>query len=277
MKINHRRTAVFQFSSCMSRSGVRLGALPWVLTCAATVGICVLSCLERDVLPLVGLLLIGLVWLRASRIAATVGSDGISLLRPWRSSFVAYSTIADIEFGDGEIVIALNDRRSLRMSFPRTRWSRLFPAGLAPADRTGEFATLVRHHLHERRAATQSTGVLPPRLARAGRPVKRWMADLRGMLGVSGGYRELAIVRENLWCIVENAGVVACARAAAAAALQDKLDERERYRLRATARACAEPDLRNALEAAAASDDARLTRALASLSTVGSRRRERCC
>jgi hypothetical protein len=75
--------------------------------------------------------------------------------------------------------------------------------------------------------------------------------DLARRAGGAADYRAPALTREQLWEIVEGAEHRANGRTAAARALATSGDRDERARLRVAAEHCAEPALRQELEALA--------------------------
>jgi hypothetical protein len=83
----------------------------------------------------------------------------------------------------------------------------------------------------------------------------------RGEAGLSGR----PVSTEQLWQIFESGAADSEARAGAAIALRERLDESCRRRLRVVAATTASPKLRTAIESAASDDDASLEEALAAL------------
>jgi hypothetical protein len=100
-------------------------------------------------------------------------------------------------------------------------------------------------------------------LARRGREHRDWVSSLRGLVE-RASHRTAAVPAATLWRIVEDSSGEPVARAAAAVALQPHLGAADRERLGRAARATAAPQLRIALEAAAAGgDDDAMAEALA--------------
>ncbi len=81
-------------------------------------------------------------------------------------------------------------------------------------------------------------------LARGTRPVAQWIDDMRAIGASAAGYRGIALSRERLWSILENAASESSAREGAALALGDSLDDRERGRLASALAASVSPRLR---------------------------------
>jgi hypothetical protein len=102
-------------------------------------------------------------------------------------------------------------------------------------------------------------------LDRRSRSVPAWREDLRALLAVEGsGYRGAALGPDQLAEVVEDAGAPTERRVAAAVALSGKGDEEARRRVRVAVEACADQDLRAALEHAAEGEieEAELHRAM---------------
>jgi hypothetical protein len=100
-------------------------------------------------------------------------------------------------------------------------------------------------------------------LARKGRSGAAWVTSLRALgEGANVGPREAPVEPARLWRIAENPIAPAELRAGAATVLAGKLDDEGKQRLRIAAEDTASPELRAALEAAAAGDEAALAEAL---------------
>jgi len=185
----------------------------------------------------------------------TVGSDGVRITRPFgKEVFIAYGDVARAEactyWLRPSILIALRSGVTLQLAWQNR--------GLR--DRTVERDELVRRLDAEARAPRAS----PPAaalFARSG-PVGDWIRRVRS-LPRDASYR--GVTPDMLWALVESPAAEPTARAGAAAALAESLDDEGRVRLRVAAEACAEPRLRVALEAAADDDDDVLTEALGRL------------
>jgi hypothetical protein len=106
-----------------------------------------------------------------------------------------------------------------------------------------------------------------PLLERRGRSPAEWLRAVRGLgSGANADHRTAPVRPETLWRIVEDPTAGPEARAGAAVALQERLDDEGRTRLRIAALSADTPGLRLALEAAAAeADDAELEGALEEL------------
>ena len=115
------------------------------------------------------------------------------------------------------------------------------------------------------RGQSRVSAVQLAELDRRSRSVSAWRDDLRALLAVEGsGYRGAALGPDQLAEVVEDAGAPTERRVAAAVALSGKGDEESRRRVRVAVEACADRDLRAALEHAAEGEieEAELHRAM---------------
>jgi hypothetical protein len=190
----------------------------------------------------------------------TVGGDGVLLEWLGTARFVAWGSVAAIESLDGSVVLALRNpgqrpQRSthgspqrgaswltLRLSydhechFSERRW---MVDGLQAAWRD-----------YCLRASRQDEGATRLFGTAGGRTVD-WVRAVRTIVATDGSYRASAMLPERLWRVVEDPSASRVARTGAALALSPTLDAGGIDRLRAAARCCAEPRLRDALSALA--------------------------
>lgn len=95
------------------------------------------------------------------------------------------------------------------------------------------------------------------------RDTRAWIEELRRVgEGANAGPREAPVPRERLWRIAEDPTAEGAARAAAAVALRAGLDDGGRARLRIAAEGTAQPEVRAAIEAAVAEDEAAIAEAM---------------
>ena len=193
-------------------------------------------------------------WVRVS-----VGADGIRLRHPLqRARFVPFAAIEGAETDGTDVTMRLNDGEILRVHSPAgaNAKRRGFLSGpIALSDRVLEARKLVERieeQLAMRRARANADA---PVFARAGRETDAWLREVAGATEANASYRTPAVPADELWRIVEDTAAPATARAGAAAALRQALDDDGRVRLRAAADACAAPRLRVALEMVASTDD----------------------
>ena len=182
-----------------------------------------------------------------------VGSDGVLVRRLGEQRFLSYAVLQSAAAErSGDIVLSLPQGKSIRLS-------------LGSATRMRD---AVVERIEEARAAFAAShggGGAETLVAPGGRPVDRWLEDLRS-LGSARGYREARVEPEQLWRVVDDPRAPATARAGAAVALARAKDDSARARLRVASESCADPKLRVALSRIAdASGDAEVEEALASL------------
>jgi hypothetical protein len=189
-----------------------------------------------------------------------VGADGIIVRQNFSSTFVPFGRIASIDPGPPErgrrvglgasLVLRLTDGSEVRA---RTRHLMGDPR-----------AELLARIADARRAweAGGASGSALAQLDRNGRSPAAWRTAMRALLATPEDYRAQAITRDALVEVLESPAAPAERRVAAALALAD--DEGARPRIRIAAQACADTDLREALEDAAedALDDETIDRTL---------------
>lgn len=192
-------------------------------------------------------------------VRVSVGADGIRLRRPLeRARFVPFSAIAGASTDGTDVAIRLHDGEILRVhsaAGANKKRHGFLRGPIALSDRAHEGEKLVERiesQLASRRARTTADA---PSFARAGRETDEWLREVAGATDAHASYRTPAVPPEELWRIVEDTAAAPTARAGAAAALRQALDDSGRVRLRAAADACAAPRLRIALETVASPDD----------------------
>lgn len=131
----------------------------------------------------------------------------------------------------------------------------------------GAFVARIADGISRHRAGTTHVDV--DALCRGGRDSEAWLDALPATVDARASFRSPALPPAVLLRVVEDATQHEDARVGAALALRDTLDDESRARIRAAAGACASTELRHALEAAAAEDDARLVRALDAVGRPG--------
>jgi hypothetical protein len=242
-------------------------------------------------LALTAFSLLGVRWLArfVRRREAIVGTDGIALTGFGRHRFIAYSRVRRIARVPQGVRLFLND--SVSVLLPTIADTNaplpLTPGVDAPPDpasakrllaRGASLEDLYRRDVTRRealfdrvdqamRARGQSrvSAVQLAELDRRNRSVSAWRDDLRALLAVEGsGYRGAALGSDQLAEVVEDAGAPTERRVAAAVALSGKGDEEAKRRVRVAVEACADRDLRAALEHAAEGEieEAELHRAM---------------
>lgn len=218
-----------------------------------------------------------------------VGTDGVALEGFGKRRFVSYSCVRRVARDPRGVRLYLNDGVSVLLPtivdanapLPVTAGvgAPLDPASVKRGIPRGvSVEDLYRKDLARREAlferieqAMQARGqsrvsqVQLAQLDRQRRSLPAWRKDLRALLAVEGsGYRGAALGSDQLAEVVEDAGAPAERRVAAAIALSSKGDLEARRRVRVAVEACADQDLRAALEHAAEGeiDEAELGRVM---------------
>jgi hypothetical protein len=227
----------------------------------------VLALLLGGTIPiLLGSLLVGSVltclYAFNQMLRVSVGADGVRLRHLLeRARFVPFSSIERAELDGKNVTLHLHTGERIVMHSPAGASGK--PGGsldgpVALADGAIEARKLVERieaQLAARRARESADA---PTFARAGRETDEWLREVAAATDANASYRTPAVPPEELWRIVEDTAAAPTARAGAAAALREALDDPGRVRLRAAADACAAPRLRIALETVASSESADL-------------------
>ena len=205
-----------------------------------------------------------------------VGTDGVALEGFGKRRFVSYSRVRRVARDPRGVRLYLNDGVSVLLPtltesnapLPVTPGvdapldpasvKRGIPRGV-PVDDLYRKDLARREALFERieqamqaRGQSRVSQVQLAQLDRQRRTLPAWRKDLRALLAVEGsGYRGAALGSDQLAEVVEDAGAPAERRVAAAIALSSKGDPEARRRVRVAVEACADQDLRAALEHAA--------------------------
>ena len=207
--------------------------------------------------PVAGVLVFGLVFaaVMTMMIAPTkidVGVDGVLIRWLGTKQFISHRDIAYIVTEEGSlmqsnrtfVVVHLTNGKEVRLAYNSKRFS----AGLVEG-----MAARIRHakEIHDTGGDVADAAVLK----RGDRAFGDWVNALRAGTIVAS-HRSAPLERDHLWRIVENASAEPMGRAAAAVALSQQLDGKERRRLQRIATSTAAPKLRVCLEAVAAEDEA---------------------
>jgi hypothetical protein len=200
-----------------------------------------------------------------------IGTDGIVIPGFLRRRFIPHSTVAGIERDGFGIVLRLRDGGSVRLP---VRAARRAPLPLDPpapgaSSEDAELREVLYRRIHD--AMSVRAGPVASRaldeLERKGMPLATWRARLRGLLAKEGSYRAPEVGGADLRAIVADPAAPAERRVAAAVALSTSDDVEDRRQVRIAVDACADADLRAALEEAAEGeiDERRLGRLTARL------------
>ena len=203
------------------------------------------------VLPLLALCVLNLLW----PTTITVGPDGVLVASLVRRRFYPLAALASVRETAWGVQLTLKSGREVEI---RTEHKE----SRETSQRRAAIAACIERRLAE--LAPNEQPAPTTLLARGGRDVTEWLRALHALRnGEAGAYRSAAIPEEELWRTVEDPTSDPTARAGAAVALRESLDEDGRVRLRVAAAASASPRLRVALEKVASPiDEAELAGAL---------------
>jgi hypothetical protein len=191
---------------------------------------------------------------------ATVGLDGVELRGLGWRRFVPLDSVSGVESTERGVTLRLREGSPVALTTFRNTSDGVqgHPATRAALLRRIEDALAAR-------LASQAQVARAAALERHGRPFARWRAELAALAGPDADYRRSAgLARDDLQRVLEDAAAPIEHRVGAAVALAAAGEVDIRRRVRIAAAACADRDLRAALEAAAEEelDEAKLERAL---------------
>jgi hypothetical protein len=189
---------------------------------------------------------------------AVVGADGVAVEARGRRTFVPYSAITDVARTKHGVTLGMQNGSHLELPI-QARVLAPLPAGAepAPAGATSREALHRRELLFDRisTALASSNGCVSSApldvLDRRTRSVDAWRDALRAQLDRTGTYRGPHLTAEQLLDVVADSRAFPERRIAAAVALSAADDAEQRRRVRIAADACADDDLRAAIERAA--------------------------
>jgi hypothetical protein len=189
---------------------------------------------------------------------AVVGTDGIAVEARGRRTFIPYAAMARATRSDHGIVLDLNDGSHIELPV-QARILPPLPDGPEPVPG----APLARESLHRRElllsrirdaiaaGSAEAPAVQLDVLDRKNRPIDAWRAALRAQLERAGNYRDGHLIPEQLIEVVADVRAAPERRIAAAVALSATGDGEHQRRIRIAARACADEELRAAMDQAA--------------------------
>ncbi len=192
------------------------------------------------------LLVFGLATLRASRFPVIIAPDGVTIQRLGMSRFIAYEDLEDVsKDSDSSVLFSLRDGSTVGVEMERDAGGGTSMLGAIGGGGTplheAVFKLVKKHLAAHRQGGSERLG---ERLARGGRPMDSWLADIHKL--ERGDYREESPSRAQLWRVLKDGTADASARAAAARLLRPKGDELKRLRI--VIDNAASPPLRVALE-----------------------------
>jgi hypothetical protein len=195
--------------------------------------------------------LFGFAYAADNYVRVAVGADGVRFRSALgRARFTPFASIASIDTDGRDVIVLLHDGTRIAVHHSSGKgWKRL-----EHEDRPDDARHLVAR-IREGMAASTRRDDAPPSVARRGRSAREWAESVARVSDEHASFREHALPVDALWCIVEDASADATARAGAAVALREGLDDAGRAKLRVVADACAAPRLRVALEAVADAPD----------------------
>jgi hypothetical protein len=179
-----------------------------------------------------------------------VGADGV--LRSWLGMrrFVAFRDVASVEGRRGRVDVTLLKQDGTRVGMSARR---------RYAERGAFYPALLSRiqEAFEAHRANASYGDLDVFLARRGRGVREWVAQIRALTAAQGtGYRSSALSQERLLRVVEDPSAAPTLRAGAAVALAQEGHGAWREELGRAAEACGHPRVRVLLQAVSGDDGA---------------------
>jgi len=174
-----------------------------------------------------------------------IGADGVLVRSVWGTRLVPFAEIEDALCAGNRLLLHLRDPRGGRRE--KLFVLRGHDAGIAAglADRIADAI---------RAAGGKPSASAAAELDPAGRPLHAWRAALGKLLTGGGDYRRSALGADHLIAVLEDASAPPARRIGAAIALRDGVHPEARARVRIAADACADEDVRAALEAAAAEE-----------------------
>ncbi len=196
-----------------------------------------------------------------------VGTDGIEMKWMWMRRFVGYDDLVQTtvrQTGDGAakretLILDTRDGVQLELPIEKTRTSTGHAKRIAKRIR--------QEHGGYQQAAERRDNELAALRKRSDDP-DAWLASLR-QLGRDGGtHRRASVDRKQLLRVAEDPTAPHVDRAAAAIALHERIDPKERQRLRIAAEATVTPELRRALEVTAELENASVDEADATFERV---------
>jgi hypothetical protein len=184
-----------------------------------------------------------------------IGADGFSIQWLWWRRLHRFADVLEVEsrpvgLGASDVIVTLRDERRLRYRAPEQPDD--------DADRGAESRALLEHlaAAHARFSRRELEVDLRRQLERGGRSDDAWLADLDTLLRGGGArYRVATIEPDQVAVVVRDPLSSSEQRLAAAAALVRYDPAAYRGVVRRAADACAEVELRAAMEALAAAED----------------------
>lgn len=198
-----------------------------------------------------------------------VGADGYTTRWLFRERFVPFREVVAVQ-GRARFLNASTDDTFVELASGRKVRLRTVEAPNTEEERGGESRAMLAHlaEAFTRSTRLQATVDVPALVARGSRTARDWLSGIDALVrgGGASRYRVAAVSPDMLVEVATDPSATVESRVGAAAALVRMGDDTFRTRVRVSAEACAEPELRAALLALSdAHDDAAAEAALASL------------
>jgi hypothetical protein len=185
----------------------------------------------------------------------TVGTDGLVYRSTFGRDFIPYAQVTQVAADPrgvrvvrGKSSVVLPTSEGALLAAPGQ--SAALPATVAGAKRREALLDRIEAAMAARRVSGAASANLT-HLDRNGRPLLAWREDLKRLIKAPSLYRGAGFAKSELAEVIEDPGASAERRVGAALALRVADPEEARRRVRVAVDACADDDLRSALESAA--------------------------
>lgn len=185
----------------------------------------------------------------------TVGTDGLVYRSTFGRDFIPYAQVTQVAAdprgvrvvrGSSSVVLPTSEGALL----PPPGQSAALPSTAAGVKRRDALLDRIKGAMAARRVSGSVSANLT-HLDRKGRPLLAWREDLQRLIKAPSLYRGAGFAKSELAEVIEDPGASPERRVGAALALQVADPEETRRRVRVAVEACADDDLRSALESAA--------------------------
>jgi hypothetical protein len=186
----------------------------------------------------------------------TVGTDGLVVRSTFAREFIPYAQVTQVVPDPDGVRVVCGTKKSVvlptsdAIALPWHRQSATTPATAAGVKRRDALLDRIQDAMTARQAAGSASANLR-HLDRNGRPIAAWRDDLQRLIKAPSLYRGAGFEKSELATLIEDPAAPAERRVGAALALRIADPEETRKRVRIAVSACADDDLRAALESAA--------------------------
>lgn len=186
-----------------------------------------------------------------------IGTDGITLRGAFKTRFVPFAEIAGVGENGGDPMLYYRDGHT------EVIWN-------SAVSKRPDLLAALQHRVNGALAANAEHEALMARattLARRGRPLDQWRAEVARLVDPTKGYRDAGLSRREAEALLDDVRSPIEHRIAAAMALRSLDGEAGSTRIRVAAEGCASAEMRAALERAGdgSLDEATLERAVAAV------------